>query len=60
MFKKQIINTVETIEPILEKFKTVLTEILIGNYELEYCKSVEMQKFEEKKSLSRLESRTEI
>jgi hypothetical protein len=60
MLIKQIINTFETIEPRLEKFKTVLTEILIGNYELGYCKSVEMQKLEEKKSLSRLESQTEI
>jgi hypothetical protein len=49
----------ETIEPRLEKLKTALTEILIDNYELGYDKLVELQRLEEIKILSRLETQTE-
>jgi hypothetical protein len=46
MLKQQIRKSFEIIEPILEKLKTSLTEILIGNHELGYCKSVELQRLE--------------
>jgi hypothetical protein len=56
--KPKSLKAFETIERRFEKFKTALIDILIWNYELGYCKSVELLMLEYTKVLSCLEAQT--